>query len=124
LTMTAATDPDAPDVTLETTRLAREMGLSTTLGVSNVSHGLPNRTRLNSAFVRAAAAVGLSSAIANPNEAAMVATVQLVNERRAEVAAGTAEPEVPAALRAEFYQELAEANRVAALGMASSEATA
>lgn len=124
LTMTAATDLGAPDTTLETTRLAHEMGLSTTLGVSNVSHGLPNRTRLNSAFVRAAAAVGLSSAIANPNEAAMVATVQLVNERRAEVGAGAAEPESPAALRAEFYQELAEANRVAALGMATSEATA
>ena len=77
LTMTAATNESAPDVTLETLRLAHEQGLATVLGVSNVSHGLPGRTLLNAAFVKAAAAAGLSAAIMNPNDSHMQASLEL-----------------------------------------------
>ncbi|MFA5845207.1 MAG: homocysteine S-methyltransferase family protein [Coriobacteriia bacterium] len=70
LTLTAATDADAARTTLETLfTVAREWGLATTLGVSNVSHGLPGRSALNAAFLAMAAADGLSSAIVDPHDA-------------------------------------------------------
>jgi 5-methyltetrahydrofolate--homocysteine methyltransferase len=68
LTMTAASDPSAPETTLEGVRRLSEQGLATVLGVSNVSHGLPDRAALNAAFLSAAIAAGLSAAIANPND--------------------------------------------------------
>ena len=58
LVMTAATDADAPATTVETMKAAREIGLSTVLGVSNVSHGLPDRPLLNAAFLAACAEAG------------------------------------------------------------------
>ncbi|MDR2196878.1 MAG: homocysteine S-methyltransferase family protein [Coriobacteriales bacterium] len=71
LTMTAASDPEAPTVTLDALRALSDQGLYSVLGVSNVSHGLPNRSKLNAAFARAATSVGLSAAIANPNDDAL-----------------------------------------------------
>jgi 5-methyltetrahydrofolate--homocysteine methyltransferase len=69
LVMTAATDPDAARVTLETTRaVSRDLGLATLLGVSNVSHGLPGRPALNAAFLAMTAAAGLDAAIVNPSD--------------------------------------------------------
>lgn len=69
LVMTAAADPQAPDVTLKTAQLVKEeLGLFTVLGVSNVSHGLPMRGLLNAGFLTAAAGVGLDAAIVNPND--------------------------------------------------------
>jgi len=68
LTMTAATDPHAAQVTLDAVRAVTELGLATTLGVSNISHGLPGRPELNSAFLAMAAEAGLTSAIVNPLE--------------------------------------------------------
>ena len=59
--------------TLETIkRVKEELGLSTILGVSNVSFGLPAREIINSSFLSMAMACGLSCAIINPgNEAIM-----------------------------------------------------
>lgn len=71
LTMTAATDPRAVRVTLDAVRAVSELGLATTLGVSNVSHGLPGRPALNAAFLAMAAEAGLTSAIVNPLEPEM-----------------------------------------------------
>ncbi len=83
LVMTAATDPEAPATTLAALREAKAMGLATTLGVSNVSHGLPDRPLLNAAFVTAAAAAGLDAGIVNPNDAALAGAVRLANQTRA-----------------------------------------
>jgi len=68
LVMTQAADPTAPQVTIETMKLAREAGFTTVLGISNVSHGLPNRAAVNAAFFDEACAAGLDAAIVNPLE--------------------------------------------------------
>ncbi len=82
LVMTAATERDAPQVTLAALRAARDSGLATVLGVSNVSHGLPDRPLLNAAFLSAASVAGLDAAIVNPNDAVVMETVRTVNQAR------------------------------------------
>jgi 5-methyltetrahydrofolate--homocysteine methyltransferase len=67
LVMTAATDATAPHTTIAGVQAVTQLGLASVLGVSNVSHGLPNRPLLNAAFVHAAVCAGLSAAIANPS---------------------------------------------------------
>jgi 5-methyltetrahydrofolate--homocysteine methyltransferase len=80
LVMTAATDPKSAGVTLEALRVvARDWGLATVLGVSNVSHGLPGRPWLNSAFLGMAAAAGLSAAIMNPSDLEMMRGLAAAN---------------------------------------------
>jgi 5-methyltetrahydrofolate--homocysteine methyltransferase len=84
LVMAAAADKDAPRITLETLRLLREeLGLATLLGISNVSHGLPNRALLNAAFLTAAAAYGLDAAIVNPNDQVIAEAIKTANLDRA-----------------------------------------
>ena len=73
LTMAAAADPQAPGVTLETVRRLRdELRVKTVLGVSNVSFGLPNRSLVTAAFVPMALYSGLSAAIINPLDSAVL----------------------------------------------------
>ncbi len=57
-------------------RLRQELGVNTTGGVSNVSFGLPNRNGLNAAFVCMAIGAGLTSAIANPLHAEVMAAIR------------------------------------------------
>lgn len=72
LTMTVSADPTAAAVTLEALRRIRtELGCHTSLGVSNVSFGLPSREALNGTFFAMALASGLSAAIMNPFSAEM-----------------------------------------------------
>lgn len=67
LTMTVSSDPDSAKVTLEAVRLIKErLGVCTSLGVSNISFGLPERDRINSAFFTMALQAGLDAAIMNP----------------------------------------------------------
>jgi 5-methyltetrahydrofolate--homocysteine methyltransferase len=47
-------------------RLKEELKVNTTCGASNVSFGLPNRDRINGAFLTMAISAGLTSAITNP----------------------------------------------------------
>ena len=73
LTMTVSADPQAANVTLEALRRIRdELGCHTSLGVSNVSFGLPCREVLNSTFFLMALHSGLSAAIMNPHTAEMM----------------------------------------------------
>ena len=73
LTMTVSADPNAAMVTLEALRRIRtELGCHTSLGVSNVSFGLPCREALNSAFFLMALESGLSAAIMNPHAVDMM----------------------------------------------------
>ena len=72
LTLTVSAEPEAARVTLEAIRLCREeLGVKTSLGVSNVSFGLPARDKLNASFFTLALGAGLSAAIMNPFSAAM-----------------------------------------------------
>lgn len=67
LTMAVSTDENSALVTLECIeRITNELGCRTSLGVSNISFGLPNRELLNSAFFLSAMNKGLSAAIMNP----------------------------------------------------------
>ena len=73
LAMTVSADPMAARVTLEALRRIREeLGCHTSLGVSNVSFGLPCREVLNSTFFLMALENGLSAAIMNPHAADMM----------------------------------------------------
>src|SRR6185436_1017318 len=47
-------------------RLREELGVNSTCGASNVSFGMPDRERINAAFLPMAIASGLTSAITNP----------------------------------------------------------
>ena len=65
--MTVSADKMSAVTTLETVRrITRELGCNTSLGVSNVSFGLPSRELVNAAFFTAAMENGLSAAIMNP----------------------------------------------------------
>ena len=73
LCMTVSSDPHSALVTLETIRRIRdELGGSSILGVSNISFGLPARELINAYFFEMALQNGLSCAIINPNNQAMM----------------------------------------------------
>ncbi len=67
LALTISADMTAGKETLKAVRLIRsELGCHTSLGVSNVSFGLPEREIINSTFFALAMEQGLSAAIMNP----------------------------------------------------------
>lgn len=73
LTMTVSADSKAASVTLETIRKIRQIyGGHTILGISNVSFGLPRRELINAQFLSMALGEGLSCAIINPQNAAVM----------------------------------------------------
>lgn len=73
LALTVSADRNAALETLKALDLIRKnFGCHTSLGVSNVSFGLPCRDAVNSAFFALALENGLSAAIMNPNSADMM----------------------------------------------------
>ena len=75
LCMAVSADKNAAEVTLRSLRLIEEAtGCRTSLGVSNVSFGLPDRDSVNCAFFSAALENGLSAAIMNPYSDGMMRT--------------------------------------------------
>ena len=73
LTMAVSAGQDAALVTLDALeRVKRELGVKTSLGVSNVSFGLPQRENITSAFFLMALQRGLDAAIMNPKSEAMM----------------------------------------------------
>lgn len=72
LAMTVSADKNAPSVTLECLRRLHAMGCRTSLGISNVSFGLPNRDTVNAVFFAEALQQGLSAAIMNPHSTEMM----------------------------------------------------
>lgn len=73
LTLTVSAEQKRAAETLRTIRLVKDkLGLSTVLGVSNISFGLPQRPLISSAFFAMAMAAGLDAAIINPKEKAMM----------------------------------------------------
>ncbi|MBQ8382834.1 MAG: homocysteine S-methyltransferase family protein [Clostridia bacterium] len=74
LALTISADQSAALVTLETIRILHAEGIRTSLGLSNVSFGLPNREAINSTFFALALENGLSAAIMNPYSAGMMNT--------------------------------------------------
>ena len=73
LTLTVSAEQKGALVTLEAIRQVRaELGLNTVLGVSNISFGLPCRPLISSTFFSMAIYAGLTAAIVNPKEEAMM----------------------------------------------------
>jgi len=76
LVMTVAADPKACHETLRTLRLYREkFGYPSTMGLSNISYGLPNRPLINSTFFAMCLASGLDAPIMNPYDKPMQETL-------------------------------------------------
>lgn len=72
LAMTISAGQENAAITLRTLKhLHNDLGLHTSLGVSNISFGLPQRDTINAAFFTMALQNGLSAAIINPNSQAM-----------------------------------------------------
>jgi 5-methyltetrahydrofolate--homocysteine methyltransferase len=75
LALTISADPTAAKETLRAVSLIKhKLGCHTSLGVSNVSFGLPGRDIINSTFFAMALSNGLSAAIMNPYSAEMMKT--------------------------------------------------
>ena len=72
LVMTIAADAQACEHTLSTLRMYREkFGYPSTMGLSNISFGLPNRPLINSTFFTMCLAAGLDAPIMNPYDESM-----------------------------------------------------
>lgn len=73
LAMTISSDKNSANVTLEAVRLIKErIDVKTSLGVSNISFGLPGREYINATFFAMALQNGLDCAIMNPFSAEMM----------------------------------------------------
>jgi len=73
LTLTVSAEPEAAKETLKAVNMIKnKLGIHTSLGVSNVSFGLPHRDAINSTFFSLAMKEGLSAAIMNPYSAEMM----------------------------------------------------
>lgn len=76
LALAAGADPTSALVSLETLRIVtNELSLSTAMGISNISFGMPERKIINNTFLSMAIEAGLSAAIVDPTHDAVVYTV-------------------------------------------------
>lgn len=66
LAMAVSSDSNSANVTLEAVKMLHKTGIKTSLGVSNISFGLPSRADVNSVFYTMAMQCGLDCAIINP----------------------------------------------------------
>ena len=73
LAMTVSSDDNSGKITLQSVKLIKEkLGVKTSLGVSNISFGLPRRDEVNSIFMSLAFGMGLDCAIMNPYSVSMM----------------------------------------------------
>ncbi len=74
LALTVSSDSKSAMVTLDAIKLLKDKGIKTSLGVSNISFGLPAREKINCNFFALALANGLNMAIMNPFSEKMMDT--------------------------------------------------
>ena len=72
LAMAVSSDSQSANVTLEAVRILNSKGIRTSLGVSNISFGLPSRADVNAVFYTMAMQCGLDCAIINPHSDEMM----------------------------------------------------
>ena len=72
LAMAVSSDMNSANVTLEAVRILNAKGIRTSLGVSNISFGLPSRADVNAVFYTMAMQCGLDCAIINPHSDEMM----------------------------------------------------
>jgi 5-methyltetrahydrofolate--homocysteine methyltransferase len=69
IALTVSSEQTAAIETLKAIKLVKsELGVSTIIGLSNISYGLPERQLINTAFLAMAASYGLDAVIVNPND--------------------------------------------------------
>ncbi|MEJ2037973.1 MAG: dihydropteroate synthase, partial [Desulfosarcinaceae bacterium] len=78
LVLPVSTDASQGRVTLDTLAAIKQTfpGARTTMGLSNISFGLPDRVGLNAAFLQMAVYAGLDAAIMDPTNARMMSAVR------------------------------------------------
>jgi 5-methyltetrahydrofolate--homocysteine methyltransferase len=80
LTLTISAEPKRSAETLKALRLIKkELGVTTVMGVSNVSYGLPNRSLINRTFLAMALENGLDLPILNPFSESVQETIHACN---------------------------------------------
>jgi 5-methyltetrahydrofolate--homocysteine methyltransferase len=80
LVLTASAQQSEVKETIKAVGLVKAtLGVKTTLGVSNVSFGLPQREILNRTFLAAALTAGLDAPILNPLSTEMISTINAFN---------------------------------------------
>ncbi len=72
LAMAVSSDMNSANTTLEAVRILHEKDIRTSLGVSNISFGLPSRADVNAVFYTMAMQCGLDCAIINPHSEEMM----------------------------------------------------
>lgn len=72
LALTVATNSNNDKITLDTVKALHELGYKTSLGISNISFGMPNRGAINTNFFAEALKCRLSCAIINPSSKQMM----------------------------------------------------
>jgi len=72
LAMTISADTSSAQTTLDAISMIKQAGGLTSLGVSNISFGLPQRDLINTAFFSMALGAGLDAAIMNPKAESMM----------------------------------------------------
>lgn len=76
LALTMGSDSNSGRIALDTVELVREnFGVNVTMGVSNISFGMPDRSQINSTFIAMAIHAGLTCPITNPLEPEVRAAV-------------------------------------------------
>ena len=79
LALSVSSVPGGAQACLETLAFCREHGLASTIGLSNISFGLPARPLINATFLSMAAGCGLNSCIANPNAQRLQEALAAIN---------------------------------------------
>lgn len=74
LTLTISSDSKAAITTINAIKLLNEKGIKTSIGLSNISFGLPQREYINATFLSQCLMAGLSAAILNPASQALMNT--------------------------------------------------
>ena len=68
LTLTIATNPENEKIILDSVKEIKKLGYKAVLGISNISHGMPDRAIINNNFLDKAKTIGLDLAIFNPSQ--------------------------------------------------------
>lgn len=79
LTLTVSAQQAEAAETLKALKVVSNMGLSSTLGVSNISFGLPNRPLINRTFLTLAMQSGLKMPIINPLDRSLMDCIDAFN---------------------------------------------
>ena len=79
LALAVSSNPMAASACLETIEHCKSMGLCSSVGLSNISFGLPAREILNAHFLSMAAGAGLCACIANPANLAITNALAAAN---------------------------------------------